>query len=48
MDFVSLGVVTVVAVMAICYGLGMVNISNFSTTATGINRMVVKRPKKDD
>lgn len=48
MDFVSLEVVTVVVVMAICYGLDMVNISNFSTTATGINQMVVKQPKKDD
>lgn len=48
MDFASLGVVTVVVITAICYGLDMFTISNFSTTATGINQMVVKQPKKDD
>lgn len=92
MDFASLGVVTVVAITAICYGLGVVaktcpkftdsyipalccvsgavlgivgmfTVPNIPASdpltalavgiasglaATGINQMVVKRPKKDD
>lgn len=31
MDFASLGVVTVVAITAICYGLGRMDIPNFPT-----------------